>query len=61
MLAEQIERMERGEDPRGVIRDAEKYEPMIDIRRARQSLKSFQSRYENAFERHAETTDGSEA
>jgi 5,5'-dehydrodivanillate O-demethylase len=61
MLAEQIERMERGEDPIGVIRNAEENEPMIDIRRERQSLKGFKSRYVNAFERHAETTGGGEA
>ena len=56
-----LERMERGEDPMGVIRDAGENEPMIDIRHERQALKSCKSRHETAFERHAETTDGGEA
>ncbi len=42
VLEEQIARMERGEDPMGVIRDPAKNEPWITIRRERRKLRSFQ-------------------
>ena len=41
VLWEQVERMKRGEDPMGVIRDPAKNEPMIQIARERQRLQSF--------------------
>lgn len=61
MLVEQLDRMERGEDPMGVIRNAEENEPMIDIRREASALRGFRSQYKNAFERLDETADSGEA
>lgn len=37
VLLEQIERVERGEDPLGVIRDRARNEPMIEIQRERKA------------------------
>ena len=55
MLWEQVERVERGEEPICVVRDPAENEPMIDIRRERsgQSMQAFQSRYGNYFEQIA--------
>jgi 5,5'-dehydrodivanillate O-demethylase len=55
MLFDQMDRVERGEEPIGVIRDLEENEPMLDIRRERsgESMRAFQSRYGNHFERIA--------
>jgi 5,5'-dehydrodivanillate O-demethylase len=41
MLNENMDRVGRGEDPMGTIRDAAKNEPMIEIRRSREHDKSF--------------------
>jgi 5,5'-dehydrodivanillate O-demethylase len=54
MLLEQMERVERGEEPMAVIRDRSENEPMIDIRRERKAWQGFESKYENIFERHEE-------
>ena len=59
LLLEQMERIERGEDPLGVIRALAENEPMIDLRRERRSLKPFQSKYDTIFdklEKFRETT-----
>jgi 5,5'-dehydrodivanillate O-demethylase len=55
MLFDQMERVERGEEPLAVIRDVEENEPMLDIRRERsgESMHAFQSRYGNHFDRIA--------
>jgi len=49
MLLEQMDRVERGEEPMAVIRDRAENEPMIDIRRERRAWQSFQSQYTNIF------------
>jgi hypothetical protein len=41
MLNENMDRVERGEDPLGTIRDPAKNEPMIEIRRGVDGYKSF--------------------
>jgi 5,5'-dehydrodivanillate O-demethylase oxygenase subunit len=41
VLWEQVERMRRGEDPMGVVRDPAKNEPFIAINRERQRLQAF--------------------
>jgi len=54
MLLEQMERVERGEEPMAVIRDRSENEPMIDIRRERKAWQGFESKYENIFQRQEE-------
>jgi 5,5'-dehydrodivanillate O-demethylase len=49
MLLEQMERVERGEEPMAVIRDRGENEPMINIRRERRAWQAFQSQYRNVF------------
>jgi 5,5'-dehydrodivanillate O-demethylase len=49
MLLEQMERVERGEEPLAVIRDRGENEPMINIRRERRAWQAFQSQYRNVF------------
>jgi 5,5'-dehydrodivanillate O-demethylase oxygenase subunit len=49
MLIEQMERVERGEEPMAVIRDRSENEPMIDIRRERRAWQGFRSQYRNIF------------
>jgi 5,5'-dehydrodivanillate O-demethylase len=49
MLVEQMDKVERGEEPMAVIRDRAENEPMIDIRRERRAWQSFQSQYKNIF------------
>jgi 5,5'-dehydrodivanillate O-demethylase len=44
LLLEQMDRVERGLDPMGVIRDPARNEPFIRIARERQALKSFEVR-----------------
>jgi len=49
LLLEQIARIERGEDPLGVIRDPAQNEPMIKIARERQNNSGFQVKYPDYF------------
>ncbi len=49
MLVEQMERVERGEEPMAVIRDRSENEPMINLRRERRAWQAFQSQYRNVF------------
>ena len=58
MLLEQMERVERGEEPMAVIRDRAENEPMIDIRRERRAWEGFQSQYKNIFQRQEEAVEG---
>jgi 5,5'-dehydrodivanillate O-demethylase len=51
LLLESLEKIERGDDPMGVIRDPRDNEPMIDIRREGQALTPFQSKYNTIFDR----------
>ena len=44
LLLEQIEKVERGEDPMGVIRDPARNEPYIAIARERNQLRAFEMR-----------------
>jgi len=46
MLVEEMEKVERSEDPMGVIRDPAVNEPMIRIRRERKGYEAFQSTYD---------------
>jgi len=46
MLLEQVEKVERGEDPLGVIRDPAKNEPMIEIEREGYALRNMDVRFE---------------
>ena len=46
---EQMERVERGEEPMAVIRDPAVNEPMISLRRERRGWRGFQSQYKNVF------------
>jgi 5,5'-dehydrodivanillate O-demethylase len=46
VLLDEIEKVERGEDPMGVIRDPAKNEPMIVIPRERDALKAFEIKRE---------------
>ena len=57
ILVEQMDRVARGEDPMGVIRDRARNEPMIDIRREGSALTGFDPQYKNAFERFDEMAD----
>jgi 5,5'-dehydrodivanillate O-demethylase len=61
MLVEQIERVERGEEPMAVIRDREENEPMIQIRRERRAWRAFQSQYKNIFGQLEEPVGGGNA
>ena len=58
MLIEQMEKVERGEEPMAVIRDRSENEPMIDIRRERRAWQGFQVQYKNIFQRQEERVDG---
>jgi 5,5'-dehydrodivanillate O-demethylase len=51
MLEEEMEKVERGEEPMAVIRDPRENEPWIDIRRERLGYEAFHSKYENYFEK----------
>jgi 5,5'-dehydrodivanillate O-demethylase oxygenase subunit len=51
LLFDNMERVERGEDPLGTIRDPAENEPMVDIRRERKGLSGFEIKYGNYFER----------
>lgn len=51
LLLENLEKIERGEDPMGTIRDPRQNEPMINIRREGKNLQPFQIKYETIFER----------
>jgi hypothetical protein len=61
MLIEQMERVERGEEPMAVIRDRGENEPMIDLRRERRGWQGFQVQYKNIFQREAEAVDADSA
>ncbi len=50
LLYENMETVERGEDPMGIIRDREENEPMVDIRRENDGMRTFEVRYDNYFE-----------
>jgi 5,5'-dehydrodivanillate O-demethylase len=50
LLDENMERVERGEDPLGTIRDPAENEPMVDIRREHNGMRAFEVNYGNYFE-----------
>ncbi|HEX8826600.1 MAG TPA: hypothetical protein VF778_00670, partial [Xanthobacteraceae bacterium] len=56
MLMDQMDRVEQGLEPMALIRDRAVNEPMITIKREGQTLRAFESRYDNAFERLQERT-----
>jgi len=51
LLSDNMELVERGDDPMGIIRDREENEPMVDIRREGKNLSAFDVRYGNYFEK----------
>jgi 5,5'-dehydrodivanillate O-demethylase len=51
LLQEGIDAVARGEDPIAVIRDRAENEPWIELHREGQTLKGFDSQYENAHDR----------
>ncbi len=53
MLNEEMDKVQRGEEPMCVFRDPAENEPMIDIRRERRNLQTFESRYDTHFDRLA--------
>ena len=53
MLNEEMDKVRRGEEPMCVFRDPAENEPMIDIRRERRNLQTFESRYDTHFDRLA--------
>jgi 5,5'-dehydrodivanillate O-demethylase len=57
LLFENMDRVERGEDPMGTIRDREENEPMVDIRREHDGLRAFEVRYDNYFEKIRKLAD----
>jgi 5,5'-dehydrodivanillate O-demethylase len=60
VLEEQMERVAKGEDPMGTIRDPRQNEPWINLRRESTRLQSFELQYEDTFDtlqRMAETTE----
>lgn len=58
LLLENLEKVERGEDPMGTIRDSRENEPMINIRRERNALTAFQSKYNPHYKRVTENVKG---
>jgi len=50
MLSDEMEKVERGADPLGVIRDPAENEPMIDIGRERTGYQPFRIEYEEYFD-----------
>jgi len=60
LLDEAMDRVAEGGDPIGVVRDRQENEPFIDIRREGRSLRSFRSKYENAFDKVQRVTASSE-
>jgi 5,5'-dehydrodivanillate O-demethylase len=57
LLVENMERVERGEDPMGTIRDRAENEPMVDIRRENDGMRAFDVRYDNYFEKIRDLAD----
>ncbi|HXP93277.1 MAG TPA: hypothetical protein VN905_07380, partial [Candidatus Binatia bacterium] len=57
LLTDNMESVERGEDPMGTIRDPAENEPMIDIRREHNGMRAFQVKYGNYFEKIRELAD----
>jgi 5,5'-dehydrodivanillate O-demethylase oxygenase subunit len=57
LLFENMERVERGEDPMGTIRDRAENEPMVDIRRENDGMRAFDVRYDNYFEKIRDLAD----
>jgi 5,5'-dehydrodivanillate O-demethylase oxygenase subunit len=59
LLIENMDRIARGEDPLGVIRDRAENEPMVDIRREQKRLGAFEFKRtdEEYFERIQELAD----
>jgi 5,5'-dehydrodivanillate O-demethylase len=50
MLIEEMEKIERGEDPIGTLRNPAENEPLIDLHREKVALHSFQSQYKTIFD-----------
>jgi 5,5'-dehydrodivanillate O-demethylase len=57
LLAENMERVERGEEPMALIWDPADNEPMVDIRRESTGMRAFQNKYGNYFEKIRELAD----
>jgi 5,5'-dehydrodivanillate O-demethylase len=57
LLFDNLEGVERGEDPMGIIRDPAENEPMLDIERERKNLTPFQNKYGSYFEKIRDIAD----
>jgi 5,5'-dehydrodivanillate O-demethylase len=57
LLVENMDRVERGEDPLGTIRDRAENEPMVDILREGDGMRAFEVRYDNYFEKIRDLAD----
>jgi len=51
MLLEEMDKVERGEEPMGIVRDPAENEPMIDIGRERTGYQPFRIEYEEYFDK----------
>jgi hypothetical protein len=51
LLQEQMEKVERGEEPMALIRDKAENEPMIALNRERNRYSAFNVQYPNYFEK----------
>jgi 5,5'-dehydrodivanillate O-demethylase len=58
MLDEEMDKVSRGKDPLGTIRDRALNEPMINLHREAKALTPFDSKYETTFDRVIEKTAG---
>jgi 5,5'-dehydrodivanillate O-demethylase oxygenase subunit len=57
LLVDNMDRVVRGEDPMGIIRDRAENEPMVDIRREHDGMRTFEVRYDNYFEQIRKLAD----
>jgi 5,5'-dehydrodivanillate O-demethylase oxygenase subunit len=58
LLMEQMEQVERGEDPMAIIRDPAENEPMIDLHREQRAIPgAFRSGYDNYFDKLEESAE----
>lgn len=57
LLNENMDKVERGEEPMGIIRDPAENEPMVDIRREHHGMKPFENKYGNYFEKIREFSE----
>jgi 5,5'-dehydrodivanillate O-demethylase oxygenase subunit len=57
LLSENMEKVARGEDPMGIIRDPAENEPVVNLNREFNGMRAFENKYGNYFERVRELAD----